>query len=30
MVAAEVAAAPSISPGQLSYSVQVQVTYAIR
>jgi uncharacterized protein len=30
MAMAEMAAAPSISPGQLSYNVQVQVTYAIR
>ncbi|MBK8988882.1 MAG: SIMPL domain-containing protein [Chloroflexi bacterium] len=30
MVMAEAAAAPSISPGQLSYSVQVQVTFGIR
>lgn len=30
MVATEMAAAPSISPGQLSYSVQVQVTFGIR
>lgn len=30
MAMAEMAAAPSISPGQLSYSVQVQVTFALR
>ena len=30
MVMAEMAAAPSVSPGQLSYSIQVQVTFGIR
>jgi uncharacterized protein YggE len=30
MVMAEAVAAPSISPGQLSYNVQVQVTFAIQ
>lgn len=30
MAMADMAAAPSISPGQLSYSVQVQVTFGIR